>query len=170
MEPDGFRHEIPASHADFKEKGDGGCRRVFQEAKKKAKTKPEAVATDGLRAYEDTVKNEFFTLRKPGTEHIRLAPIRERPNNNPIERFHWTVRDRYKVMRGLDNDESAKKVIDGFWLYYNFLRPHMGLNGKMPAEDAGINLNLNGNKWFELIKQASKSLNATRKNSNSTSH
>ena len=46
-------------------------------------------------------------------------------------------------MRALDNDESAKAIIDGF--YYNFLRLHMGLNGKTPAEVANLNLNLNGN-------------------------
>lgn len=60
-------------------------------------------------------------------------------------------------MRGLVHDESAKKMIEGYKLYYNFLRPHMALNGKTPAEASNINLNLDDNKWLELIKQSIKS-------------
>jgi len=77
---------------------------------------------------------------------MRLQSIRDKVNNNPIERFHGTVRERVKVMRSLDNDESAPHIIDRFKTYYNFLRPHMGLNNKTPAEMVGINLN--GNKWL----------------------
>jgi hypothetical protein len=56
----------------------------------------------------------FFTLRKPRTRHIRLPSIRDKVNNNPIKRFHGIVRERDKVMRALDNDESAKTIIDGW--------------------------------------------------------
>jgi len=30
----------------------------------------------------------------------------------------------------------------------------MNLNGKTPAEEAGIDLNLEGSKWLSLIKKA----------------
>jgi len=43
---------------------------------------------------------------------------------------------------------------DGQMLYYNFIRPHMTLEGKTPAQKAGINVNLGQNKWMELLKQA----------------
>ena len=34
-------------------------------------------------------------------------------------------------------------------IYYNFIRPHMSLNGKTPAEESGIDLNLgNKNDWI----------------------
>ncbi len=55
------------------------ARKVFQEAKEKAQIKPVAVITDDLRAYEDAVKKEFFTLRNPRTKHIGLASIRDIP-------------------------------------------------------------------------------------------
>lgn len=41
-------------------------------------------------------------------------------------------------MRGLDNEDSAQTIVDGMRIYYNFIRPHMALNGKTPAEKAGI--------------------------------
>lgn len=40
--------------------------------------------------------------------------------------------------------------------FYNFVRPHMALDGQTPAEAAGIDLNLEGNRWMQLIKAASQ--------------
>jgi transposase InsO family protein len=45
-------------------------------------------------------------------------------------------------------------MMDANRIYYNFLRPHSALDGKTPAEKAGINLQLEGNKWKELIERA----------------
>jgi hypothetical protein len=59
-----------------------------------------------------------------------------------------------KVMRALRTLESA--TLDGQRIYYNHIRPHQGLNGNTPAEAAGINLQLQGNKWQAIIERASK--------------
>lgn len=48
-------------------------------------------------------------------------------------------------------------LIEGFKNYYNFVRPHQGLNGKTPAEMAGLDLGLGENKWLGLIEKASES-------------
>ncbi len=37
---------------------------------------------------------------------------------------------------------------------YNFVRPHEALDGKTPAEMAGLGLNLGENKWLGLMKKA----------------
>ena len=39
-------------------------------------------------------------------------------------------------------------------IYYNFIGPHIGLDGKTPAEEAGIDLNLGSNKWLDLLKKS----------------
>ena len=75
-------------------------------------------------------------------------------NNNMVERLHGTIRERNKTMRGLDNEQTAQTIMDGMRIYYNFIRPHMALNGKTPAEMANIDLNLEGNRWMALIKKA----------------
>ncbi|KYC50041.1 MAG: hypothetical protein AMQ74_01327 [Candidatus Methanofastidiosum methylothiophilum] len=66
------------------------------------------------------------------------------------------MRQRNKVQRGLKHVEPSKVFVDGFKTYYNFIRPHMSLNGKTPAEMAGIDLELDGNKWAEIIKLSAK--------------
>jgi hypothetical protein len=47
---------------------------------------------------------------------------------------------------------------EGNRIFYNFVRPHMALDGQTPAEAAGIDLKLDGNKWMELIRQARQKL------------
>jgi len=130
--------------------------KLFAEAKERARIKPELLVTDGLGAYKEAYKKEFFTLKGPRTEHIRHIQIRGEKNNNLIERLHGTIRERDKVMRALDNDKSAKTIIDGYKIYYNFVRPHMALDGKTPAETANIDLQLGKNKWLGLIKKSLK--------------
>jgi len=47
-----------------------------------------------------------------------------------IERLHGTIRQRNKVMRGLDDEATPQTMMDGLRIYYNFIRPHMALNEK----------------------------------------
>ncbi len=64
-------------------------------------------------------------------------------------------RDREVVMRGMENRESAQKLIDAYRIHYNFIRNHSSI-GKTPAEEAGIKLPLGQNKIKDLIRLASK--------------
>jgi transposase-like protein len=133
------------------------ARKVLKGAKETANGQvPDFIVTDKLHAYNEAVKKEFYTNTNPKTKHVKLKNIKEGTNNNIVERLQGTQRERTKVMRGLDNDESAQRYADGQRLYYNFLRPHQALKGKTPAEKAGIDLKLEGNKWEELIKRAKR--------------
>jgi len=129
---------------------------IFKETKSKLINKPKIVITDGLQAYDKAIRKVFW--RHPQTKHVWSTGLRGSINNNLVERFNGTVRDRIKVTRGFDQPESTADILNGFMTYYNFIRPHLSLNGMTPAEASRINLHLNGgNRWMELVKMAMES-------------
>lgn len=124
---------------------------LLNKAKERA-GEPEHVVTDGLMAYVNVVNRIWFkqTLtRYERKKHIRITR-RDDYRNNIIERIQGTIRERVKVMRGFHNPQSAELILNLFVIWYNFLRVHQGI-GMTPAEKAGINLNLDKDKWLNLI-------------------
>ena len=71
--------------------------------------------------------------------------------NNVLERMHGSIREREKIMRGIKVDDTP--IIPMNQIYYNFVRPHMGLDGKTPAEMAGVGLE-GDNKWGMLLRRS----------------
>jgi len=107
---------------------------LMRKAAERAGKMPKQVLTDKLAAYLDGVEIAFGA----DTEHIRSKGFTVQPNTNLIERFHGTLKDRTKVMRGLKNIESAIEFTEGWLVHYNFFRPHSALGDKTPAESAGL--------------------------------
>jgi transposase InsO family protein len=70
-------------------------------------------------------------------------------NNNRIERLNGTLRERVKVQRRWKSMES--QIVEGQRIHYNFVKPHMALEGMTPAQRAGIT---EGNTWRELLEKA----------------
>ena len=58
-------------------------------------------------------------------------------------------------MRGFHGSlESARAIMKGMEIYYNYVRKHKGIDGKTPSEEAMPELALSTNKWLSLIKLA----------------
>ena len=131
------------------------ARSVFQDSKKRTKI-PKAIVHDGLRTYNEAFQKEYFTLKTPRIQNIRSISVRNKGLNSKVERLNGTVRDREKTMRGMQNKQSAQKIIEAMKINYNFVRVHQTLK-KTPAEQAGIILDLKSNKIESLIRNASKS-------------
>jgi transposase-like protein len=129
------------------------ARDVLREGKENAKRLPFIVVSDSLRSYDQAVKQEIGTKKFPKIEHLKVSPIKKGMENMPIERWHGILKQRIKVMRGIDNSASGQELADAFILYYNFIRKHSGI-GMTPAEKADINLSLSGNRWEDLIRKA----------------
>ena len=81
------------------------------------------------------------------------AGIRARETNNVVERLYGTLKDRLNPLRGLESEETAKILLDGWFVYHNFINPHLGLNDKTPAEACGIDLKIEDG-WEDLIEEA----------------
>lgn len=123
---------------------------LMVKASDRAGKSPKVILTDKLKAYLDGIELTFGA----DTKHIPIKGLKAEINTNIIERFHGTLKDRTKVMRGLKNKETAKLFIDGWLVHYNFFRPHETLKDKTPAEKAGIKLPFNN--WLEVVKHRSK--------------
>lgn len=132
------------------------AQKVFNKANEVTDKKPIKITTDGLQAYRKAIKKTYkIDKRKDNNvEHIRMRTIRDDTHNNMIERYHNEFREWDKVKRGFKNKESANDWNDAFRLYHNFIKPHMALNGITPSEMAKIQLNLNRNKWLDLLKRS----------------
>ena len=130
------------------------ARKLLQMSKQLMGKKPMVFITDGLPAYHDAYKREFWTQNKETrTEHIRHITIRGDHNNNKMERMNGEIRDREKTMRGLKIDSTA--ILQGYQLFHNYIRPHEALDGKTPSEACGITIE-GENKWKTLIQNASR--------------
>jgi len=118
--------------------------------------------TDCLNSYKKAFIKEF---NDRAIMHIRTKSLSEGFENRPVERYHNEMRSVLKSRRGLGNDESAQKFVDGYRHYRNFVRPHSGLpDNQTPAEAAGIDLKLDKqNPMKDLIV---KSAVASQKETN----
>lgn len=127
---------------------------LFKDARNRCIRKPRIIYADGCFAYK-----KGFTLHfgdRGRTCHlIQNVGINARPHQNMIERLHGTLKDMIRTRRGMDQMDKTETMLDGWFVYYNFLRPHSSLGGKTPAEAAGIKLNLE-NRWESLIDLATK--------------
>jgi transposase-like protein len=107
---------------------------------------PEQIITDKLRSYIGAIEDVY------GADvcHVQSRGFKLQPNTNLIERFHGTLKQRTKVMKGMDSRETAVIVMNGFLVHYNFIRPHESLKGKTPGEVAGIRAPFRN--WEEVVK------------------
>ena len=107
---------------------------------------PKQILTDKLSAYLDGIELVFGA----DTKHIQSTPFSGTDSTNIIERFQGTIKERTKVLRGFKSLETARFILDGFMLNYNFFRPHIALNHKTPAEVAGIKTDIK--TWEDVVR------------------
>jgi transposase-like protein len=124
-----------------------GAVQAFNEAIKNShNNKPDVVYTDALRAYREGVKQTLGDK----VEHVSKCGINKpHANNNRIERANGTLRERVKVQRGWKSNKSA--LAEGQRIFYNFVKPRQALDGKTPAEKAGIETTKGKDEWKSLF-------------------
>jgi len=65
------------------------------------------------------------------------------------------IRDRERVTRTLEKTDTP--ILKGMQIFHNYVRPHEALDGKTPAETAGIKVK-GDNKWLTIIQNASRKI------------
>jgi transposase-like protein len=129
-------------------------RPLLELGKAVAGKKPKTFITDGAANFHEAYLKEFHTARREtDTEHIRHIRLAGDRNNNRMERFNGELRQREKVTRTLKRPDTP--ILTGYQIYHNYIRPHEALDGKTPAEKAGIEVK-GTDKWLTLIQNASR--------------
>ena len=109
--------------------------------------RPKKLTSDAHVTYQEAFNRVFYTRYKEGrVEYEQINHSKTGRYNYIMERVWNTLRERIKIMRGFKASWSAKLLIDGFFIWYNFVRPHMTLKCS-PAEMVG----LKEKNWVGLI-------------------
>ncbi len=121
------------------------ARKVLEEAMRKVLTPPLEVVTDGFHGYSEAIRKVF----PRDVMHIQ-GPLNGPINNNEIERYFRTVKQRFKSIYSFGNLEGAETFAKGFKIFYNMLKEHRALGDKSPMEASGLEP---AKCWQDLIKR-----------------
>jgi len=121
------------------------ARILMEKAAARAGKTPQIVVTDKLAAYIDGIELAYGS----DALHKQSSSFEVKNDNNLIERFHGSLKERTKVMRAQRNKRTLERFTDGWLVHYNFFRPHMSLGNKPPAVAAG--LKYDNQNWADLI-------------------
>lgn len=89
---------------------------LFKQAEQRTGKAPRVIVTDGLAVYLDATEQVFGA----DTRHISSTPFTDKDSTNIIERYHGTLKDRTGIMRGFKDVVSARKLLQGWLVHYNF--------------------------------------------------
>jgi transposase-like protein len=122
-----------------------GAKQAFNEAiHNSGNAQPHEILTDSWRAYREGISASFNST----VDHIAKCGINKpHANNNRAERLNGTLRERTKVQRGWKSMKTP--IAEGQRIHYNFVKPHIALNGETPASRVGIGIQ-SSNKWKNL--------------------
>jgi len=127
-------------------------RETLKEAYNRAGKMPKAIMTDQQIGYVRAIPSVFGT----NTKHRQVEKFASKPNNNIIERLHGTIKSRTKIMRDLKSPETAETILDGFFVHYNFMRPHETLSkaGAYTTPAMKANIKFPYENWEQLIRNS----------------
>ena len=101
--------------------------------------RPYAFSTDSLKTYDKAFSKVFYTrYNNKRVYWHKTNAVKDKEFNYIMERLWNTLRERIKIMRGFKAPWSAKLLIDGYFIWYNFIRPHMTLS-TTPSKQTKLN-------------------------------
>lgn len=110
---------------------------------------------DGFENYKSAFNKLFYRVAElQFGVPIACKKFGLKHNNNQVERYNGKLKDRLNARRGdFKSFSYAKAFMNLQHVVNNFVNPHQELEGKTPAEKAGIKLNLGRNKLLKLIRK-----------------
>ena len=107
---------------------------LLEAAQDRAGKVPAEFVSDGLASYGQ-VHRAVFAAQAPLDKcsvHVSEAAIHNKKRSNNVqERFNGTFRAFQRPRRGIKS--AGSRLIVGFFVHYDFVRPHTAIGGRTPA-------------------------------------
>lgn len=126
------------------------ARKLFRQAKRRARSSGKYIITDGCFAYNSAVMKEFYNWSNKHPHKQYRTLHQGHGTNNKLERYHGSFRQREKSMRAFSRHATAQRYVSNYRTYYNFLRYHSKLK-MTPAQKAGLRIPAD---WKEVLVKA----------------
>jgi transposase-like protein len=118
---------------------------LVRQASERAGKIPKRIITDKMGAYLIGIERAFGME----TKHIQSRPFTSTDSTNIIERFHGTLKDRTKVIRGFKNMDTARLLTQAWLVHYNFFKEHTSLGDIPPAQSMGMPVPIRN--WKDVV-------------------
>lgn len=133
---------------------------LMRQARRNIEYLPKTIHTDGLVAYQSAISKYF---PKKYVYHRANVGMSKTPNQNLIERFNSTQRMFTKNRRGFNYARTAHRSFKLYYVFYNFIRPHLALQEQgfeTPSDAARIELGFQPmeSRWLRLLDWACNSV------------
>ena len=119
---------------------------ILNNATENTTEKPNFIVSDGMLFYPDGIEKVFGSDGK----YIKMIDTSGEINKMLFEEFHDSLKQRTKIIRGLKSINSARLLLGGFLVHYNYFKPRISLEDKTPAQVAEIQIPFQN--WEDLIK------------------
>jgi len=127
--------------------------RQLWEQVKDGNKRPKIFQTDGLSAYDKAYLKVFYTnFKKDRVKWIRHVTSKTGKYNYIMERFFETLKEKFKIIKTFHAEWSSPLILQSLVMWYNWVRPHMGIDNLTPAQKAGFGVELGLNRWLGLIR------------------
>jgi putative transposase len=111
---------------------------LMAKAVKKAGKPPKVVVSSKPATYIRGIELKIGTDTRP----IATKILSTAAGTQLLGRFHSALNARIEIVGRFKNIKSARTIIQGWPVHYNYLRPHEVINDNTPAQKAGINQQL----------------------------
>lgn len=101
---------------------------VMRNAKKKSLNETTRFYSDGLKVYPRVLRKAYNYKKHAKKFKHKIKTSSEEGFNWKIERLHNSIRERTKILRQFNALHSAKAIMKGYEIFYNFCRKHQGIN------------------------------------------
>lgn len=127
------------------------ARKLLKEGLKRANKRPLEIITDGNKAYEKAINEEFGGN---GSNLIHVQALLSGPlTNNYVESLFSVIKSRLRTMKRFYSMETARTFVALYEFFHNFMKEHSALK-QTPAEFIG--LTDENTTWLSILRKVRK--------------